>query len=114
MFLECFLISMLMIILIVNKSHTVKYHLKYLIYYGGVMVAAFLFFPYFATRPQNVLNLFPPKVSEKEIFVPRTASKILNPISKAIGLQWELRGAEHLRKNQTFVCLVGTQKSLDK
>lgn len=56
MFLEL-LVIIVGLILIADRSQKAKYYLKHFVYYGGVMAAAFLWIPYFATRPKNVLNL---------------------------------------------------------
>ncbi|KAG5682762.1 hypothetical protein PVAND_012095 [Polypedilum vanderplanki] len=73
--------------LLYETSNSLKYYLKFSIYYGGVILNSFLLFPYLLTRPTNVLNLI-------------TASKFCCHISKVLGLTWILRGAQHLQKDQ--------------
>jgi lysophosphatidate acyltransferase len=84
------------------------------------LVAAFLWIPYFATRPKSVLNLLweTKKLRINEAiyyltFICRRASTILSPIIKVKGLKWHLWGAENLCKEEACVIVANHQSSLD-
>lgn len=47
----------LFFLIIYETSHTLKYYVKFLIYYGGVIFNSFLLLPVLLLRPTNVLNL---------------------------------------------------------
>lgn len=47
----------LIIFLLYGTSNSLKYYLKFAIYYGGVIFNSFLLLPYLLLRPTNVLNL---------------------------------------------------------
>jgi hypothetical protein len=96
-----------------DLSHKAKNYVKHFINYGGVMTAAFSWIPFLrcdlkkfsisCELTKEVTN----KCSNNLIrFQFRTASTILSPISKLIGLKSKLRGRENLNKNQTCVIVV--------
>lgn len=45
------------VFLLYETSSSIKYFIKFLIYYGGVIFNSFLLFPFFVIRPTNVVNL---------------------------------------------------------
>lgn len=47
----------LLIFVIYETSGSLKYYLKFCIYYGGVIFNSFLLLPFLLLRPTNVLNL---------------------------------------------------------
>lgn len=55
-FLE-FIALILILYLLYGTSNTLKYYLKFAIYYGGVILNSFILFPYLLLRPTNPLNL---------------------------------------------------------
>lgn len=58
----------LIIFLLYETSNSIKYYLKFGIYYGGVIFNSFLLFPYFLLKPTNVLNLLWVKKSINLLF----------------------------------------------
>ncbi|XP_012283694.1 1-acyl-sn-glycerol-3-phosphate acyltransferase alpha isoform X2 [Orussus abietinus] len=73
---------------------------EFLTYYGIVMANAVLLIPIMIFRPGNVKNLL-------------LASSLCQPVSTLLGLHWELRGREHLEKEQACVIVANHQSSLD-
>jgi hypothetical protein len=57
MFYLEFLALLFLLFLVYETSNSLKYYLKFGVYYGGVIFNSFLLVPYFLTRPTNVLNL---------------------------------------------------------
>ncbi|XP_043276382.1 1-acyl-sn-glycerol-3-phosphate acyltransferase alpha isoform X3 [Venturia canescens] len=47
------------------------------------------------------------------LFTPRLASSICHHVSTLLGLRWELRGREHLEKEQACIVVANHQSSLD-
>ncbi len=67
-YLELFALLLLLFFLY-EKSNSLKYYMKFLTYYGGVIFNSFLLLPYFLLRPVNVLNLLWVKKKSIKSFV---------------------------------------------
>ncbi|CAO1385279.1 unnamed protein product [Diamesa serratosioi] len=83
-----------------ETSSSLKYYVKFGLYYGGVVINCLFLLPYFLLRPFDVTNLL-------------TAGKFCSHISKVIGLTWTLRGTEHLGTDKSCVIVANHQSSLD-
>jgi lysophosphatidate acyltransferase len=83
-----------------ESSHVFRYHLKFLLYYGIVMLNSVILIPLFACRAGNVRNLL-------------TASAWCHHISTLLGLRWIVRGREHLEKDQACIIVCNHQSSID-
>ncbi|XP_033226916.1 1-acyl-sn-glycerol-3-phosphate acyltransferase alpha [Belonocnema kinseyi] len=92
--------SILVLPFLYETSRTFRYYFKFLVYYGVVMVNALLLTPYFCFRPYNVRNLV-------------VASSWCRHVNSLLGLRWELRGREHLEKEQACVIVANHQSSMD-
>ncbi|XP_066587088.1 1-acyl-sn-glycerol-3-phosphate acyltransferase alpha [Prorops nasuta] len=101
---SCFEVVLVAFILILpflyETSRTFRYYFKFLVYYGIVMCNAVLLIPLMAFRPGNVKNLI-------------LASSLCHHISTLLGLRWELRGREHLEKDEACIIVANHQSSLD-
>ncbi|CAO1377860.1 unnamed protein product [Diamesa hyperborea] len=95
-----FVILLIVSYIVYETSSSLKYYLKFGVYYGGVIFNSLLLMPYFLLRPCDVMNLL-------------TAGKFCCHISKAIGLTWTLRGIEHLGTDKSCVIVANHQSSLD-
>ncbi|XP_014214375.1 1-acyl-sn-glycerol-3-phosphate acyltransferase alpha [Copidosoma floridanum] len=81
-------------------SKTFRYHFKFFVYYGIVMVNAIILIPIMMFRPKNVKNLL-------------LASSACHHISSLLGIRWHIRGREHLEKERACVIVANHQSSLD-
>ncbi|XP_043276380.1 1-acyl-sn-glycerol-3-phosphate acyltransferase alpha isoform X1 [Venturia canescens] len=101
---SCFEVILVGFILVLpflyETSRTFRYYFKFLMYYGIVMANAILVIPIMMFRPGNVKNLL-------------LASSICHHVSTLLGLRWELRGREHLEKEQACIVVANHQSSLD-
>nr|XP_014086572.2 1-acyl-sn-glycerol-3-phosphate acyltransferase alpha [Bactrocera oleae]XP_036232907.1 1-acyl-sn-glycerol-3-phosphate acyltransferase alpha [Bactrocera oleae]XP_036232908.1 1-acyl-sn-glycerol-3-phosphate acyltransferase alpha [Bactrocera oleae]XP_036232909.1 1-acyl-sn-glycerol-3-phosphate acyltransferase alpha [Bactrocera oleae] len=95
-----FLLLMLPFPFFYENSHMFRYYLKFFIYYGIVSFNALILIPAFLLRPFDVRNLL-------------WASTFCHRVSTLIGLRWELRGREHLEKDQACIIVANHQSSLD-
>ncbi|EDV34568.1 uncharacterized protein Dana_GF21388, isoform B [Drosophila ananassae] len=94
------LFLLLMLPFLYETNHIFRYYFKFLIYYGIVSFNSIVLIPAFLTRPCDVRNLL-------------WASTWCHRISTLIGLRWELRGKEHLAKDQACIIVANHQSSLD-
>uniref|UniRef100_A0A1A9X580 1-acyl-sn-glycerol-3-phosphate acyltransferase n=1 Tax=Glossina brevipalpis TaxID=37001 RepID=A0A1A9X580_9MUSC len=94
------LLIILMLPFLYETSHIFRYYFKFLIYYGIVSFNSIILIPAFLFRPCDVRNLL-------------WASTFCHRISTLIGLRWELRGKEHLEKDQACIIVANHQSSLD-
>ncbi|XP_012269768.1 1-acyl-sn-glycerol-3-phosphate acyltransferase alpha [Athalia rosae] len=83
-----------------ETSRTFRYYFKFLMYYGIVMANAVMVIPIMIFRPWDVKNLL-------------LASSLCHHVSTLLGLRWELRGREHLEKEQACIIVANHQSSLD-
>ncbi|XP_071442358.1 1-acyl-sn-glycerol-3-phosphate acyltransferase alpha-like [Hetaerina americana] len=83
-----------------ETSKVFRYYIKFCLYYGIVMAIAVFVIPIMMWRPGEVKNLL-------------LASVLCRHISGLLGLKWELRGREHLEKEQACVIVANHQSSLD-
>lgn len=83
-----------------EMSHRFRYLFKFFMYYSVVMFNSVLFIPYMLCYPFDVRNLI-------------TSSYCITPVSKVIGLKWELRGREHLEPQDACIIVSNHQSSLD-
>ncbi|KAK1117361.1 hypothetical protein K0M31_016733 [Melipona bicolor] len=90
----------LMIPVLYEVSRTFRYYLKFFIYYGVVMVNSLLVLPIMCFRPKNVKNYL-------------LASATCSFCTHLMGVQWELRGKEHLEKERACIIVSNHQSSLD-
>lgn len=82
-FLE-FIALILILYLLYGTSNTLKYYLKFAIYYGGVILNSFILFPYLLLRPTNPLNLlWVLRLSSSA----STLTKVLTTVQISTGLQ---------------------------
>lgn len=52
------LIALILVLLVLYETSTsLKYYVKFAIYYGGVIFNSFMLLPFLLLRPTNVLNL---------------------------------------------------------
>lgn len=56
-YLELIALVFIVFFLLYGTSNSLKYYLKFLVYYGGVIFNSFLLLPFLLSRPTNVLNL---------------------------------------------------------
>ncbi|XP_067006856.1 1-acyl-sn-glycerol-3-phosphate acyltransferase alpha [Anabrus simplex] len=99
--LELILIGFILILpFLYETSKAFRYYFKFFVYYGFVMTTAIVVIPVMIFRPKDVRNLL-------------LASSICHHISGLIGLKWELRGTEHIEKEQACVIVANHQSSLD-
>ncbi|KAH8293332.1 hypothetical protein KR018_005464, partial [Drosophila ironensis] len=94
------LFLLLMLPFLYETNHIFRYYFKFLMYYGIVSFNSIVLIPAFLTRPCDVRNLL-------------WASTWCHRISTLIGLRWELRGKEHLAKDQACIIVANHQSSLD-
>ncbi|XP_068158640.1 1-acyl-sn-glycerol-3-phosphate acyltransferase alpha [Drosophila tropicalis] len=94
------LLLLLMLPFLYETNHIFRYYFKFLIYYGIVSFNSIILIPAFLIRPCDVRNLL-------------WASTWCHRISTLIGLRWELRGKEHLSKDQACIIVANHQSSLD-
>ncbi|XP_020803928.1 1-acyl-sn-glycerol-3-phosphate acyltransferase alpha [Drosophila serrata] len=94
------LFLVLMLPFLYETNHIFRYYFKFLMYYGIVSFNSIVLIPAFLTRPCDVRNLL-------------WASTWCHRISTLIGLRWELRGKEHLAKDQACIIVANHQSSLD-
>ncbi|XP_001354866.3 1-acyl-sn-glycerol-3-phosphate acyltransferase alpha [Drosophila pseudoobscura] len=94
------LFMLLMLPFLYETNHIFRYYFKFLIYYGIVSFNAIVLIPAFLTRPCDVRNLL-------------WASTWCHRVTTLIGLRWELRGKEHLAKDQACIIVANHQSSLD-
>ncbi|XP_067636298.1 1-acyl-sn-glycerol-3-phosphate acyltransferase alpha-like [Eurosta solidaginis] len=102
-YIELFVLVMLLMLpfpLIYENSPNFRYYFKFFIYYGIVSFNSIILIPAFLLRPFDVRNLL-------------WASTFCHRISTLIGLRWELRGKEHLEKDQACIIVANHQSSLD-
>ncbi|KAK0179785.1 hypothetical protein PV327_005503 [Microctonus hyperodae] len=83
-----------------ETSHAFRYYFKFFLYYGIVMANSIILIPFMLFQPGNVKNLL-------------LASTTCHNVSNLIGLRWELRGREHLEKEQACIIVANHQSSLD-
>ncbi|XP_036339268.1 1-acyl-sn-glycerol-3-phosphate acyltransferase alpha isoform X2 [Rhagoletis pomonella] len=95
-----FLLLMLPFPFFYENSHIFRYYFKFFIYYGIVSINSIILIPAFLLRPFDVRNLL-------------WASTFCHRVSTLIGLRWELRGKEHLEKEQACIIVANHQSSLD-
>ncbi|XP_020713811.1 1-acyl-sn-glycerol-3-phosphate acyltransferase alpha isoform X2 [Ceratitis capitata] len=95
-----FLLLMLPFPFFYENSHIFRYYFKFCIYYGIVSFNSIILIPAFLLRPFDVRNLL-------------WASTFCHRVSTLIGLRWELRGREHLQKDQACIIIANHQSSLD-
>ncbi|CAH1717068.1 unnamed protein product [Chironomus riparius] len=81
-------------------SNVFKYYFKYTVYCILSTICAIICFPFLLARARNVQNLI-------------TASKVFRLISPVLGLEFEFRGMEHLKKGYTCVIVANHQSSID-
>ncbi|KAH8305862.1 hypothetical protein KR044_000091, partial [Drosophila immigrans] len=94
------LFVLLMLPFLYETNHIFRYYFKFLIYYGIVSFNSIVLIPAFLTRPCDVRNLL-------------WASTWCHRVTALIGLRWELRGKEHLEKDQACIIVANHQSSLD-
>ncbi|XP_034139010.1 1-acyl-sn-glycerol-3-phosphate acyltransferase alpha isoform X3 [Drosophila guanche] len=94
------LFLLLMLPFLYETNHIFRYYFKFLIYYGIVSFNSIVLIPAFLTRPCDVRNLL-------------WASTWCHRVTALIGLRWELRGKEHLAKDQACIIVANHQSSLD-
>ncbi|XP_043658371.1 1-acyl-sn-glycerol-3-phosphate acyltransferase alpha [Drosophila teissieri] len=94
------LFLLLMLPFLYETNHIFRYYFKFLMYYGIVSFNSIVLIPAFLTRPCDVRNLL-------------WASTWCHRVSTLIGLRWELRGKEHLAKDQACIIVANHQSSLD-
>eukprot|EP00099_Drosophila_melanogaster_P006852 NP_001259494.1 uncharacterized protein Dmel_CG3812, isoform C [Drosophila melanogaster] len=94
------LFLLLMLPFLYETNHIFRYYFKFLMYYGIVSFNSIILIPAFLTRPCDVRNLL-------------WASTWCHRVSTLIGLRWELRGKEHLAKDQACIIVANHQSSLD-
>lgn len=83
-----------------ETSRSFRYYFKFLMYYGIVMTNAVMVIPIMMFRPKDVKNLL-------------LASSVCHHVSTLLGLRWELRGREHLEKEQACIIVANHQSSID-
>ncbi|XP_053951556.1 1-acyl-sn-glycerol-3-phosphate acyltransferase alpha isoform X1 [Anastrepha ludens] len=98
--LVLFLLLLLPFPFFYENSHIFRYYFKFFIYYGIVSFNSIILIPAFLLRPFDVRNLL-------------WASTFCHRVSTLIGLRWELRGKEHLEKDQACIIVANHQSSLD-
>jgi lysophosphatidate acyltransferase len=99
-----------------ESSHVFRYHLKFLLYYGIVMLNSVILIPLFACRAGNVRNLlWVIRIGALRVTASRcrTASAWCHHISTLLGLRWIVRGREHLEKDQACIIVCNHQSSID-
>ncbi|XP_016967675.1 1-acyl-sn-glycerol-3-phosphate acyltransferase alpha [Drosophila biarmipes] len=94
------LFLLLMLPFLYETNHIFRYYFKFMMYYGIVSFNSIVLIPAFLTRPCDVRNLL-------------WASTWCHRVSTLIGLRWELRGKEHLAKDQACIIVANHQSSLD-
>ncbi|XP_017011019.2 1-acyl-sn-glycerol-3-phosphate acyltransferase alpha [Drosophila takahashii] len=94
------LFLLLMLPFLYETNHIFRYYFKFMLYYGIVSFNSIVLIPAFLTRPCDVRNLL-------------WASTWCHRVSTLIGLRWELRGKEHLAKDQACIIVANHQSSLD-
>ncbi|KDR16862.1 1-acyl-sn-glycerol-3-phosphate acyltransferase alpha isoform X1 [Zootermopsis nevadensis] len=99
--LELVLVVFILILpFLYETSRAFRYYIKFFLYYGIVMTTAVVVIPIMMFRPKDVKNLL-------------LASALCRHISGLLGLKWELRGQEHLEKEQACIIVANHQSSLD-
>lgn len=102
-YVELFVLCLLLMLpfpFFYENSHMFRYYFKFFIYYGIVSFNSVILIPAFLLRPFDVRNLL-------------WASTFCHRVSTLIGLRWELRGREHLEKEQACIIVANHQSSLD-
>ncbi|CAH1389302.1 unnamed protein product [Nezara viridula] len=94
------IIILLLLPIMYEHSHTFRYYLKFVIYYGLIMLTSVLVIPIMIWKPRNVENLI-------------LASFLCRHISDILGLQWELRGGDYLKRKEPCVIVANHQSSID-
>ena len=78
-----------------------RYWLKFSLYYLWLMLASLLIIPLSLTRPGSVDNA-------------RLGARMMNPLTKILGIHWKLRGhVELLRLRAPCVIVANHQSSVD-
>ncbi|XP_046739723.1 1-acyl-sn-glycerol-3-phosphate acyltransferase alpha isoform X1 [Diprion similis] len=99
--LEVLLVLFILVLpFLYETSKSFRYYFKFLMYYGIVMANAVMVIPIMMFRPGDVKNLL-------------LASSVCHHVSTLLGLRWELRGREHLEKEQACIIVANHQSSLD-
>jgi len=88
------------VIILYEDSPTFRYKFKFCLYTILVSIVMLIFLPISMLRPRNVENLL-----WTQPFFP--------PISRILGLQWEIQGAENLKKDVSCVLIGNHQSVLD-
>ncbi|BES92965.1 unnamed protein product [Nesidiocoris tenuis] len=83
-----------------EHSSTFRYYFKFFVYYAYIMVASVIVLPVMIMKPRSVENLI-------------LASNLCRHVSTLLGLRWELRGGDHLSRDQSFVIVANHQSSID-
>ncbi|XP_037038270.1 1-acyl-sn-glycerol-3-phosphate acyltransferase alpha [Bradysia coprophila] len=100
-YLEMFIICLILLLpFLYETSHVFRYYFKFCIYYLVVSINSVILIPAMLFRPCDVKNLL-------------WASTACHHISTVLGLKWELRGKEHLEKDQACIIVANHQSSLD-
>ncbi|XP_044729039.1 1-acyl-sn-glycerol-3-phosphate acyltransferase alpha [Chrysoperla carnea] len=100
-YVEILVVSILLIIpFLYETSHIFRYYLKFFIYYSIVTINSVILIPFMLFRPFDVRNLL-------------WASSFCHHISTILGLRWQLRGREHLEKDQACIIVANHQSAID-
>lgn len=83
-----------------KTSRTFRYYIKYLIFTLHIGTFTAFLIPIFIFRPRNVKNL-------------RILAMVVAPITKIIGVNWELRGRNILEQDRTYIIVSNHQSLLD-
>ncbi|XP_031636282.1 1-acyl-sn-glycerol-3-phosphate acyltransferase alpha [Contarinia nasturtii] len=100
-YFEIFVICLILLLpFLYETSHVFRYYFKFAVYYSIVSINSIILIPPMLFRPCDVKNLL-------------LASSFCHHISTVLGLKWELRGKEHLEKDQACIIVANHQSSLD-
>ncbi|KAF5273444.1 hypothetical protein FQA39_LY07461 [Lamprigera yunnana] len=100
-YIELFLaFCVLLLPFLYEWSQAFRYYLKFAIYYTWVMFFSLVLMPLMALKPGDVRNFL-------------YASTCCNPVSSLVGLQWIVRGKEHLEVDRACIVVSNHQSSVD-
>ncbi|XP_046739021.1 1-acyl-sn-glycerol-3-phosphate acyltransferase alpha-like [Diprion similis] len=95
------IIFVLVVLIVTSDSHdVVRFHARFLLYYIVSSTISVMGIPYLMLRPKDVRNC-------------RDLSLLLKQVTKILGIQWELRGADELSVERGCVVVANHQSTLD-
>jgi len=85
---------------IYKNYEAIKYYSKFSYYIVATMFVATILHPLFILRPRNVVNLV-------------YASTLLKHVSWLVGIKWDIRGTDLLKKRSACVIVSNHQSAID-